>query len=78
MPKSRALVSNFDQNLILTLNMFSIYGPLAVTHEGLIYACRISIKSNRTFSFKKIDTISIAFTFAVLIVLGVMEWTATA
>jgi len=30
----------------------------------------------RTFSFKKIDTISIAFTSAVLIVLGVIEWTA--
>ena len=29
------------------------------------------------FSFKKIDAISIAFTFAVLVILGVLEWTAT-
>jgi len=30
----------------------------------------------RNFSFKKIDAISIAFMFAVLIILGVLEWTA--
>jgi cobalt/nickel transport system permease protein len=33
--------------------------------------------SIRNFSFKRIDAISIAFAFAVLVILGVLEWTAT-